>query len=144
MWESDWLKVTWPQLCLLTFVLIQPDSLTRLCWGKINHAPFVLFASDLLLSAGMKRHTISIVLTLFCFADSLSKYCLNVVPLAVRSRDNTYSVKKSKGSDLAYFSVQIYKIRTHQALVFLWSIFHLPLGITMKFKALHILKGVDI
>lgn len=69
---------------------------TWVCWGKINHAPFVLFALALLLSTGMKRHTISILLTLFCFADSLSKYCLNVVPLAVGSRNNIYSVKKAK------------------------------------------------
>lgn len=94
--ESDLPGVTWPQLMSSDSCPCPARLSTWLCWGNINYAPFVLFALALILSTGMKRHTISVLLTLFCFADSLSKYCLNAAPLAVGSRNNIYSVKKAK------------------------------------------------
>lgn len=141
--ESDLPGVTWPQLMSSDSCPCPARLSTWLCWGKINHSPFVLFALALLLSTGMKRHTITVLLTLFCFADSLSKYCLNAAPLAVGSRNNIYSVKKAKA---VTWLISVFRSAKweHTKLLCSSCLFSSPLGIMMKFKALHTLKGVEI
>lgn len=113
------------------------------CWGKTNHAPFVRFPWALLLSAGIQRHSNSILLTLIVLLCWFTEQILPKDGDARFWRVLTIYAVSTKQRPCSFQCSDLQNENTPSSWV-LPVCFHLPTGIVMKFKALHILKGVEI